>query len=259
MKHCPQCEFTFDDQQQLCDFDGTELSVVPEKLPSFKTVSLVPPASGSFLGRLVKSPAALAVLALVGVALSALLIGHYDSVNQRDIDISKSQIRSHTPTIVTTTQVDTVPQMEPQADRPRAISTQRRIGAEELPPSMVKRLLKGAHSRPVRLRRDPSRSSLLTTKRKAESANRQARARNQARPESREAGNANRQSRARNQARQDSRERVRQQHSAARVAHRRPVVSDNEPTHRTKDSKVVSILKKTGKILKRPFEFIAGR
>ena len=239
MKHCPQCEFTFDDQQQLCDFDGTELSVVPEKLPSFKTVSLVPPASASFLGRLVKSRAALAVLALVGVALSALLIGHYDSVNQGEIDISKSQIRSDTPAIVMATQVDTVPQTETPADRPRVISTQRRIGTDELPSAMVKRLRGGSHARSVRSRRGPSRSNLLASKRKAEHANRQSRAGNQTRP--------------------DSRERVRQQHSAGWVANRRAVVRDNESTHHRKDSKVVAILKKTGKILKRPFEFIAGR
>lgn len=239
MKHCPECEFTFDDRQQVCDFDGAELRVVPEKLPSFKNVSFVPAASGSFLGRFVKSRAALAVLALAGVALSALLIGYYDSVNQRDIDISKPQIGSDMASTFKSSQVEAIKQVETQADRPRIISTQRRIGTDELPSSMVKRLRGGSHPRSVRSRRGPSRSSPLASKRKAEHANRQSRARNQARP--------------------DSRERVRQQHSAAWMASRRAVVSNNESMPRRKDSKVVAILKKTGKILKRPFEFIAGR
>lgn len=238
MKHCPQCEFTFDDQEQFCDFDGTELIVVPERLPSFKSVSFVPAASGSFPGRLVKSRAAMAFLALIGVALSALLIGYCDSVNKRDIEISKSQIRNDTASTFKSNPVSTVEPVETQADQPRIISTQRRIGADELPPSMVKRIRGGSHARSVRTRRDPS-TKMLATKRKSEYANRQSRGRNQARP--------------------DSRERVRQQHSTDWVANRGAVVSDNGSTHRRKDSKVVAILKKTGKILKRPFEFIAGR
>ena len=239
MKHCPECEFTFDDQQQFCDFDGTELSVVPERLPSFKNASLAPSASASFLGHVAKSRITLAVLVLSGVAISALLIGYYDSVNQRNIDISKAQSRSDTTSAFKSAQADTVGRVETQADRRRIVSTQRKIGADELPPSTVKRLTGGSYSQPVRSRRNLSRSSLLASKRKAEHANRQSRARNQARP--------------------DSREQVRQQHSAGWMTSRREVVYDNENTHPRKDSKVVAILKKTGKILKRPFEFIAGR
>ena len=39
MKRCPKCEFTFDDHQELCDFDGAELSVVPEVVMSLKNLS----------------------------------------------------------------------------------------------------------------------------------------------------------------------------------------------------------------------------
>jgi hypothetical protein len=236
MKHCPQCEFTFDDREQLCDFDGTELTVVPEMLPSFKSVSFAPAASGSFVRRLVKSRAGLPALALAGVVLSALLVGYYDSVSQGNIDMSQSQTRNNTASTFKSTQVDAVGQVETKADRPRIISTQRRIGADELPSSMVKRLLDGSRSRSFRSRRSPSSSKLVATKRKAKNANRPSQARNQARP--------------------DSRERVRQQHSTARMANRRLGGGTNESAHHRKDSKVIAILKKTGNILKRPFELI---
>lgn len=238
MKYCPQCEFTFDDQEQVCDFDGTELSVIPELPPSFKTVSFVPAASGSSVRRLLTSRACLAALAMASVMVSALLVGYYDFVNQRDVDVSKSQTGKDTASIAPSTQVDAVGQVETQANRPRIISTQRKIGADELPPTMAKRLLEGSRSRTSRSRRDPSSAKLVATKRKPEKANRPSQARNQARP--------------------DSRDRVRQQHSATWVSNRRPVGSDNEFTHHRKNSRVVAFLKKTGRILKRPFELIAG-
>ncbi len=270
MKHCPQCEFTFDDQQQVCDFDGTELSVVPERVPSFKTVSFAPAGSGSFVRRPAKSRAGLPVLALAGVALSALLVGYYDSLSGTNIELS-NQTSKDTASKLKSSQVDTVRQVETKADRPTIISTQRRIGADELPPAMVKRLLEGSHSRSANSRRDPSAtklvatkrgpssSKLVGTKRKPASASRQSQARNPARPD---------QERVR-QAKPGSRERVRQQHSAAKtngqprwnstatMANRRLVA--NESPHHRKDSKVIAILKKTGSILKRPFKLIAGR
>ena len=271
MKHCPECEFTFDDEQQVCDFDGTELSVVPERLPSFKTVSFAPAGSGSFVRRLVKSRAGLPVLALAGVALSALLVGYYDSLSQGNIEVS-NQTSKDTASRSKPTQVKRVWQVETKADRPRIISTLRRIGADELPSSMVKRLREGSHSRSANSRRDPSATKLIATKRgplssklvgtkrKPANVSRQSQARNRARPDSRE--------RVR-QVRPESRERVRQQHSAAKasgqprwnstatVANRR--LGANESTHHRKDPKVVAILKKTGSILKRPFKLIAGR
>lgn len=292
MKHCSQCGFTFDDRQPICDFDGTELSIVPEMPPSFKTVSFAPAGSPSFVRRLVNSRAGVPALALAGVMLSALLIGYYDSVTQANIDTSVSQTRNDTASTFKPTQVDTAGQVEKQADRPRIISTQRRIGADELPSSMVKRLLEGTRSRSnksrrgpstkklVASKRGPSSSKLAVSKRKAENANRQSQARNQSRAGSRDrvrrqhtarvaggqpgwrgAGStkSNRQSQARNQARPDSRTRSRQQHSVARVANVQPRLGANESAHHRKDSKVIAILKKTGSILKRPFEMIGDR
>ena len=323
MKHCPQCEFTFDDRQELCDFDGSELRVVPEKPPSFKSALLAPAASGLSVRRLVRSRAGLAVLAVAGVALSALLIGYYDAANQPNVNMSASQTRNDKANTAPSTQVDPVGQVARQTDRPKAISTQRKIGADELTSSMVKRLLEGSSSRSIKSRRGtstsklvatkrgPSSSKLIVAKRKPGKVNRNSQARNQARPSSRERGRqqhsaarvanqgagwgAGSRERGRQQysaarvanqgagwgagsrerGRQQysaarvanqgagwdagSRERGRQQYSAARVANQGAGWDAIESTHHRKGSKVVSILKKTGSILKKPFELIVDR
>ncbi|MGH9968775.1 MAG: hypothetical protein ACREBG_13230 [Pyrinomonadaceae bacterium] len=269
MKHCPQCEFTFDDQQQFCDFDGTELSVIPEPLPpSFKSVLLAPAASRSFVRRLVQSRVSMATLALAGLVLSALLIGYYDSVNQPNSGMSNSQTRNDTASMVPSTQVETATQAGTQVNRPRIISTQRRIGADELPSSMAKRLLEGSRSRSAKSGRSPSTNKLVSTKRGPSRSKLVATKRGPSRSKlvttKRRPENVNRQSQTRNQSRPNSAERGRRQHSVARVTNRRPGWGTNdrgtnESAHHRKDSKVIAILKKTGSILKRKFELFAGR
>jgi len=241
MKHCPQCEFTFDDQEQVCDFDGSELLPVTEIPPAFKKVSFATESSLSlsFARGLITSRAGVAILAVVGVMLSALLIGYFDSTNK-----STSQTRNESSSIVPA-QVDTVGQA-----RPKAISTQRKLGADELPPSMVKRLLKGTSSQSAKPR-DPSATTMAATKRR--SSNTKV-AVSRRKPE-----NTTRQSQARNQSKSVSRERPRQQHTVATVTHRPARWAANESSHHRKDSKVVAILKKTGSIFKKPFDLIFDR
>src|SRR5688500_10101978 len=96
MKHCPQCEFTFDDQEQVCDFDGSELLPVTEIPPAFKKVSFATESSLSlsFARGLITSRAGVAILAVVGVMLSALLIGYFDSTNKLNTDKSTYQTRN---------------------------------------------------------------------------------------------------------------------------------------------------------------------
>lgn len=258
MKHCPQCEFTFGDNQQLCDFDGTELSPLPEIPPAFKHASLAPVVSRSFVRRVVQSRVGLAALALAGVALSALLIGYYDSVNQPNIDISTSQTENYTASVDGTTQLDSPAQGETFAQtlRRKSINTQRRITVAEKSDSRRGSMVKGedSHPRSARSRSRRSNSKLVATKRKPDNAKRQSHARNQARPGLRDR---------------------RRQHVTARVTNQRPGVgivarsnaspsaktrlAVNESSHHKKDSRVMSLLKKTGKILKKPFELIAGR
>ena len=246
MKHCPQCEFTFDDQEQVCDFDGSELLPVTEIPPAFKKVSFATESSLSlsFARGLITSRAGVAILAVVGVMLSALLIGYFDSTNQSNADKSTSQTRNESSSIVPA-QVDTVGQA-----RPKAISTQRKLGADELPPSMVKRLLKGTSSQSAKPR-DPSATKMAATKRRSSNSKV---AVSRRKPE-----NTTRQSQARNQSKSVSRERPRQQHTVATVTHRPARWAANESSHHRKDSKVVAILKKTGSIFKKPFDLIFDR
>lgn len=266
MKHCPQCEFTFDDQEQVCDFDGTDLIPVPETPPSFKSISFASPSSRSFICRLVTSRAGLIVLAPVAVLLSSLLIGYIDSANQSKVEKSTSQTRDSA-SMVPSTSVDAIGQAQVQTDvqpnRPTTISTQRKIGPDELPPSMVKRLQAGTRSQSARTPRNSRDTKLVATKRRSSNSRLVASRRKPA--------NATRQSQARNQARPGSRERARQQHTVASGAYRRqqpseasgeyrrPGWSTNESAHHRKDLKVVAILKKTGSILKKPFDFIVDR
>lgn len=244
MKHCPQCEFTFDDREQVCDFDGSELLPVTEIPPAFKKVSFATESSLSFARDLITSRAGVAILALVGVMLSALLIGYFDSTNQSNADKSKSETRNESSSVVPT-QVETVAQA-----RPKAISTQRKLGADELPPSMVKRLLKGTSSQSAKPR-DSSATKMAATKRRSTNSKV---AVSRRKPE-----NTTRHAQARNQSRSVSRERPRQQHTVARVTHRPARWATKESSHHRKDSKVVAILKKTGSIFKKPFDLILDR
>lgn len=259
MKYCPQCEFTFGDNQQLCDFDGTELSPLPDVPPVFKHASLAPVVSPSFVRSLVQSRVGLATLALAGVALSALLIGYYDSVNQANTDMSTLQTQNYTASVVGTPQVDSPAQGETFAQtlRRKSINTQRRITVAEKSNPRRASIVKGegSHSRSARSRSSRSNSKLVATRRKSDNAKRQSHARNQAGP--------------------GSRERSHQQHVAASRTSRRPgagiVARSNasplakthlavsESSHHKKDSRVISLLKKTGNILKKPFELIADR
>lgn len=246
MKHCPQCEFTFDDQEQVCDFDGSELLPVTEIPPAFKKVSFADESSLSlsFARGLIRSRAGVAILAVVGVMFSALLIGYFDSTIKSNADKSTSQTRDES-SIVVPTPVDTVAQ-----SRPKAISTQRKLGADELPPSMVKRLLKGTSSQSAKPS-DSAATKVAATKRRSTNS--------KVAVSRRKPANTTRQAQARNQSKSVSRERPRQQHTVARVTHRPARLPANESSHHRKDSKVVAILKKTGSIFKKPFDLLLDR
>ncbi|MFN2578272.1 MAG: hypothetical protein ABR607_11345 [Pyrinomonadaceae bacterium] len=77
MKRCPKCDFSFADFHRVCDFDGATLLEDPERLPSFGKGT---PQTG--LRRLLKSPVLLAGLGMVGLLMSAILIGYYDSLSE---------------------------------------------------------------------------------------------------------------------------------------------------------------------------------
>lgn len=74
MKHCPACNFSFPDSQGVCDFDGTELVLDPERQSLMKVKqprAFAPPS--------LKKPMLLTSLAVLGLFLSAVFIGYLDS------------------------------------------------------------------------------------------------------------------------------------------------------------------------------------
>jgi hypothetical protein len=270
MKRCSQCDFIFEDDQRVCDFDGTELTAIPEPMPLAQKISpslsTLPDLHPSPIRRFIHSPISLAVLALAGVTLSALLIGIYDSASEPNIKqntdlTSNAQRQNET--------VNAVPQAPSensdhanQVTKPTLISTQRKIRANEKSASITPMLKwDPAASRPrtpqsrAASRPGPSTSKLeaRATSRKAASKTRRA--------------NTNREAQARshpaaspigviasNPMRAATPTRVSQRSSAAQVANRR-TSSESESARQKRDSKLVAILKKTGRILKRPFEF----
>ena len=229
MKLCSQCQFTFEDPQQFCDFDGTGLTVLPEHLPSFKNPSLCATASPSLIIRVARSRVSLAGLSLAGVMLSALLVGYLDSANTHE---SASEIDSVAEDTVSGASLV-----------PAAQVAQPGQAQSSLPPSMVTR---PAAVPLERTRVTPSNSKVntkslaQTQKTGSQKTNRDLQVR--------------RKSQARNEPRQVSPDRDTQRRSATAMSNHRP---DRQAGSlpRQKESKVVAIWKKTGSILTKPFKF----
>ena len=263
MKRCSQCDFTFDDYQQSCDFDGTELTVVPELIPSFKDLSIPGRISLPFTARLlriVRSRVSMAGFALAAVMLSALLIGYYESANLSDSvgeadsagANSNSGVSQRSPAPANKPDQ---PETSDPIQSPRRLTMERRVtGTKEssMPSSMIKWPTEDSHSRSSRARSSwsqPDQSTAevpakLSVRRASSPADGQSRAGNQKSGP----GKSNRQSYARN----TSEDRT-QRRNAARVANRRP--RRESEAREQKESKVVAILKKTGSILTWPFKF----
>jgi hypothetical protein len=172
MKRCSQCDFTFEDDQQFCDFDGTELSVVPEPVPSFKKYSMPPGVSAPLFLRVVRSRVSLAVMALAGVMLSALVIGYYDSGAQSNIEPDIDLASNDMVNLVPKGASGTLDQAEPEQVKPTFISTERRINAEEK--TRTRAHVFSSNSKPER------------NKRSFDKANEESLARNSKRPADRE-------------------------------------------------------------------------
>lgn len=218
MKRCSQCEFTFEEHQQFCDFDGTELTVVPEPFPSFKKVTVPVSVVPSIFLRVARSRVSVAILALAGVMLSAVLIGYFESGSQPNIDIASKAESQNGMISIAQDPSESSDQAKPEeVVKSRFISTQRTIKADEKSVASSKK-------------KSPSTSKPEGTKRRFGKANRELLARNQKMGSQK----ANSEPVARNQNRPDD--------------------SKSQSSKRG-DSKVVAILKKTGRILKRPFEF----
>lgn len=226
MKRCSECEFTFEEHQQFCDFDGTELTVVPEPFPSFKKVSVPATVIPSLFLRVARSRFSVAVLALAGVMLSALLIGYFEAGSQPNIAIASNPESRNEVISVPQGPSASSGQAPEEVAKSRFISTQRTIKADEMPVAPFKK-------------KPPSTSKPEGTKRRFEKTNREFLTRNQ-KAESQKA----------------SQKIVSQKVNSESSAQNLKGPDGSKPqSSKRGDSKVVAILKKTGRILKRPFEF----
>ena len=79
MKRCPQCEFTFEDHENYCDFDGAELSPIFERPPPSKSYSIPNDVLIPQVRRLLRSNFSLAVLALSVIVFNALVVAYYSA------------------------------------------------------------------------------------------------------------------------------------------------------------------------------------
>jgi hypothetical protein len=218
MKRCSECEFTFEDHQQFCDFDGTGLTVVPEPFPSFKKVAVPATVFPSLFLRVVRSRVTLAFLGLAGVMMSALLIGYFEAWSQPNINIAAAPESRNEVISVPQDPSESSGEAKPEEVASRFISTQRTIKADKESVTSSKK-------------KSPATSKPQGNKPRLGKANRGLLTRNQKMG----SHEANRESLARNQ--------------------KRPDGSKSQSSHHRGDSKVAAILKKTGRILKRPFEF----
>lgn len=233
MKRCSQCHFTFADDQQFCDFDHTELIDVPEPPPAFQNVPAVLPGQARRARRLRRSRVGLAILALSGVATSALLVGYFDSVSQSGIDVV-SNSAGQGPSSLNRQGAQEKPEqalIEPPT-KPRKISTQRKLAANDKGSSMPSSILKW----------DVAPASMYST------ASRTARSRQNLRRQP------------------PSQRSVPSNKTPDMAMTRRRSVAGGKATHARnhrnirernsgdgKDSKFVAVLKKTGSILTKPF------
>lgn len=124
MKSCPQCKFTFPDDVHVCDFDHSELIPVTDTSRPRQQSALAKRNR-----RAARSRVALILIAIAGVAASALMVGYYDSVNQSGAELaavpnpqSQTLISPHK----TPAEKIEPAKLDP-APKTRFISTQRRI------------------------------------------------------------------------------------------------------------------------------------
>jgi len=229
MKRCSQCEFTFENHLQFCDFDNTELTVVPERAPSFTNISPPP----SLFIRLARSRVSLAVLAFAGVMLSALLVGYVDSASQPKGALSSADSENERVNPDSQSQELKPDEAKPDQTAALGINVQEpRISAEGTASAVTASVFS---KEPAVSHSQWSRPERSTLRREAIS------------PSGVGASKGNRA-----KANGESLARRRRRTSPTAVL---SDGSESEISPQKRDSKVVAILKKTGNILAKPFKF----
>ena len=90
MKLCPQCHFTFEDRELVCDFDGSELTPCADPDPLADRI--VPPAKQSNLRRFANLR-----VALVGLTGLLLVVGPFLLVRQNSSNPATPEEKGWTP------------------------------------------------------------------------------------------------------------------------------------------------------------------
>jgi len=96
MKRCPHCDFIYENDQRLCDMDGSELFYAPRQMLPTGSIAAKPPA------RLVKSQRRrLAVRVAAAVILGAVLFvafyGFMHRIPAEDITYSSAKVIASSP------------------------------------------------------------------------------------------------------------------------------------------------------------------
>ena len=110
MKRCPQCEFVYEDEQNLCDMDGAGLVFDPRPLPGGETTSPQP-----LNARAKSSRRTVVIVALTGLALSLVLLVGYRLRHK-----TAAQSANHSAAEVT---IDSKSEPTPMPEPPAATAT----------------------------------------------------------------------------------------------------------------------------------------
>lgn len=247
MKRCPQCEFVYEDDQSLCDMDGSELLHDSRSLPL--------PAVAEITGE-PESPKAkrqwrgFVVPALVGIVLAALVFAVYYAATHR------GRWRDPNSSIVTSAAAQQpLPQSNseasPEVAEEAPATDESAIDSDASEPQSNSALAARLSPGPVSAAGSPARNRGPVTIRLKNGATIKA----DEAWEKRE-GIWYRQAGVVTFVKRD------RARAIERSAPPRPVTpapaekkADPKPAEPRKESKVTSILKKTGRILKRPFRF----
>ena len=215
MKRCPQCEFIYEDDQSRCDMDGIDL-VFENPTPSLTSTKPAPRAKRNTSRR--------SVLSVCGVVLGVLIFAIGFASLERAVTVSSEPAQDTQASVSQTSSQEEVANRPPKAPI-ESVETVKPVG-EDPSVTMVSNTAKASHV----AAREPARD--LTSKPAAEPLQR-----NSLGTRGVVLGSVPQQNRI-------------------DAAQPQPgmIRSSTPPPPAKKDSKVVSIVKKTGRLLKKPFK-----
>lgn len=132
MQRCPQCEFVYEDDERFCDMDGSALvhEALSLPLPPLAEVTGEPPTTAA-----TRSWRSFAIPAIGGVVLAALLFTGYQAATQGWLrrDVNRSVANAQTAS-------QPLPTFKPEpslanAESPRSADTPSEEAASEPPPA----------------------------------------------------------------------------------------------------------------------------